>query len=82
MIFVDYSLSDWLEKYPDLKVLKLECDSCGNVMVADKPFVEKGYAGITSGPCKCGKNKHICVSKVTTSMDSHNHWMSLIENYL
>lgn len=82
MIFVNSDLSAWLKKHPGLQVLKLNCDSCNKQMVSNKPFVEKGYVGLISEPCSCGKNKHVCVSKLTTSIDSFNHWMSLVKNYL
>lgn len=82
MIFVDCNTNEWLQKHPGLQILKIDCDACGRNLEANKPFIEKGYAGLSCAPCICGNNKHTCVSKVTTSRDAYNRWMSLVENYL
>ena len=82
MIFVEYKLSEWLEKYPNLEILKLECDSCGKELITDKPFIEKGYAGLMTDKCPCGKNRHTCQSKVTTSIESYNYWIKLTNSFI
>jgi transcription elongation factor Elf1 len=81
MIFVDYSLLEWLEKYPNLEILKLNCDSCGKELISDKPFVEKGYVGLISNKCICGKNKHICISKITNSKDTYDYWSKKLNEW-
>lgn len=82
MIFVTYHANAWIQKHPGLKMLSLKCDNCGREIVANKPFVEKGYAGLAAEDCTCGKNHHTCVSKVTTTKDSYHRWSSLVQNYL
>lgn len=78
MIYPDVSLEDWLKRYPELDLLEKECDHCGSLMRANKPFLTKGYAGVLSPKCECGKNKTICSSRVTTSNEEHQRWLNLL----
>lgn len=57
MIFVTNSLEDWLKKHPDLYVCETKCNACGQTRKADRPFISKGWAGLISEKCKCGKNR-------------------------
>lgn len=82
MIFPQVSLQDWLQKHPDLKINKLNCDACGKEMIANKPFIEKGYAGLIAEKCSCGNNRHTCMSMVTTSKEAYDHWIKITKNYL
>lgn len=78
MIFPDIRLEDWLKKYPELDLLEKECDSCGRTMIANVPFITKGFAGVISPNCQCGKNRTICSSRVTTSSEEHIKWSKLL----
>lgn len=78
MIFVDTNIHDWLLKYPNLKVISKDCDACGGEIVANKPFLTKGYAGLYGGVCSCGRNKHTAMSLVTTSAEKASEWNGLI----
>lgn len=82
MIFPEISLKKWLEKYPDLDQLEINCDHCGKLMLASKPFIERGYVGILAPDCSCGKNRHTCMSKLTTSKETFNRWSSLINDFI
>ncbi len=82
MIFIDKPLHEWLLKHPSLEVIKLACDSCGQDLITNKPFIEKGYAGIIAENCTCGRNSHTCISKVTTSPESYNFWINSIASFI
>jgi hypothetical protein len=74
VIFVDKTTEEWVLKYPELKVITKACDSCGKLIIANKPFLEKGYAGLYGGKCPCGKNRFTAMSMVTTSDESADSW--------
>lgn len=78
MIYPDVKLEEWLARYPELDLLEKECDNCGKPMIANKPFISKGFAGLISSNCQCGKNRSICSSRVTTSNDEHQKWTKLL----
>ena len=61
MMYVDNSVKSWLERYPALKVAKEPCHTCGKIMIADIPFIEKGWAGLCSLDCKCGQAPGISI---------------------
>jgi hypothetical protein len=78
MIYPDVSLKEWRKKYPELKVMKLDCDNCGKTIVANRPFLTKGYAGLDAPRCECGKNRHSCSSMVTTTKEEHQSWLDVL----
>jgi hypothetical protein len=74
MIFLDYSLEEWLRRYPDLKVTVGTCDNCGNPMPTVRPFIAKDYAGLQANDCACAQNRHTAMSLVTTNERKHREW--------
>lgn len=78
MIFPDIKLENWLDKYTELEEVRKECNNCKKTMKANKPFLIKGYAGITSEKCSCGKNRSECSSMVTNSIEEHLKWKNLL----
>jgi hypothetical protein len=82
MIFVDKSLEEWLKRYPGLKPFNVNCTECGKGLSVNRPFVEKGYAGIAVEECSCGKNRNRANCRVTTSPKTYSKWAVLINKFL
>lgn len=53
MIFPDISPDKWCNKY-NLEIKSANCSHCGNKKVANIPFIESEWVGLTSNNCKCG----------------------------
>lgn len=82
MIFVEVSCEEWTKRYPDLIIHERSCPACGARIVTNIPFIERGYTGLTSKACSCGKYDGISAVRITTSNETHARWMSVIEDYL
>lgn len=82
MIFPEVSTTEWIKKYPSLKILELPCNHCGNTLKSIKPFVTKGYAGLVSPLCDCGYGSNQCMIRVTTDINTYKKWMNVLENFL
>lgn len=82
MIFVEEPLEQWLEKYPDLKVIHRECDGCGKPMSTTRPFITKGYVGLRTPDCNCGKQRHSAMTMVTTTAASYKEWIDVLGDIL
>lgn len=78
MIYPDVSLKTWLKKHPELRVFESHCHPCGKVMKSTRPFISKGYVGIESEPCPCGKGQNKCSSSVTTTKEEHESWLKAL----
>jgi hypothetical protein len=78
LIFVDTCIREWLKKYPGLTLLRKCCDACGKEMVADRAFLETGYAGLAAHPCSCGQNRHTMMSLTPTRPDTDHEWRELL----
>jgi hypothetical protein len=74
MIFPEVTIEEWINKFPELEVISRRCDYCGSIMKSEKPFLMKGYAGLVSPNCKCGKNRGLCSSRITISDYEHKRW--------
>jgi len=79
MIFISSSAEDWRAKYPGLTPIIAQCSACGLALVTDRPFVERGYAGLAVGACSCGRNENLADVRVTTSSETNARWRSKLE---
>lgn len=79
MFYPDYSIEEWLEKYPDLHIHERKCEGCGRIMRTIIPFIMRGYVGLESGDCCCKKNQSRCSVRITTTDKEHTRWVALIK---
>lgn len=80
MIFVEYSLDEWIDKNPGLAPIKIRCSNCSSMLTTNRPFIERGYAGLCPGGCACGKNENRGDVRITTSSDTYERWMRLFSS--
>ncbi len=78
MIYPEVPLKVWLKRYPELKVISGTCSNCEKIMPTSRPFLSKGYAGIESLPCSCGKNRNKAMTMVTITAAAHAEWVDLL----
>lgn len=77
MLFIDVNLENWCTRFPELEVVKNTCAKCGEKLIADQPFIMKGFAGLTSMKCSCVDHKSYCMSRVTTSSEEFIKWAAV-----
>ena len=63
MIYPEISLERWCEQNPLLEVRKDKCDYCGGEFLANIPFIDKNWVGLTSKKCFCGNTFSIQVPR-------------------
>lgn len=78
MIFPDVQLQAWLLKYPTIEVVKTTCIDCGNGIEANRPYLTKHYAGVTSAACRCGSRRSACSSSVARTAEENQSWSSVL----
>jgi hypothetical protein len=78
MIFLDTSVEEWCAKYPGLKVMVSKCDACGAEMRTSRAFLSKGYAGLETPKCPCGRGRNTASTAVTTDESTRQSWSRFV----
>jgi hypothetical protein len=63
MIYPDVSLEKWLEKYPGLNIIEVECLDCHGIIRTETPFMTKDYIGLSVSTCpNCHVSHKACTA--------------------
>jgi hypothetical protein len=82
VIFVEYSVEGWQEKYDGLNPIEVNCSQCHATLICNRPFIEKGYAGFYVEECKCGRNRNHACTRITTNEETASKWKKVLSRWL
>jgi len=74
MIFPEVSTENWIKKHDELVIEEGICNHCEKPLRTTKPFIEKGFVGLISNDCSCGKNTNQAMTMVPTSDSEIHYW--------
>lgn len=80
MFFHEMTAEEWIEKYPSLKVVSVNCKACGTKLESTVPFKSKGYIGLTTPVCSCGNNLSKAECAIPRTKEERDSWNQIIGN--
>ncbi len=78
MVFLNCSADELIQRYPGLRKATAICSACGAELELNRPFREKGYAGLLVEQCACGANENMADVRVTTEVFSKAFWERIL----
>lgn len=63
-------------------IIQIECNACGKILIADKPFIEGIYYGVKSGACECGKGTNGCNRYSSKNKKWNEKWKSILSKFI
>lgn len=73
------NISEFLKKYPSLKIIHGHCDHCHLKLSTTIPFIEKGCIGLKAPVCSCNKGNHSPRTFILINKKDKDEWAELFQ---